>query len=88
MSRTATTQEEVKDELEGYLQEKGISNLFIHVVETMLLYKPDNPIQFIVDHLKKNYPDQITDGDPTSKSSVVGAVAEKIDTDILFCVYF
>jgi cAMP-dependent protein kinase regulator len=83
MSRTATTQEEVKNELEGYLQEKGISNLFIHVVETMLLYKPDNPIQFIIDHLKKNYPDQVTGGDGTAKSSVVAAMAEKLETDLL-----
>ncbi len=83
MSRTATTQEEVKDELENYLHDKGISNLFIHVVETMLLHKPDNPIQFIMDHLQKNYPDQITSGDPTSKSSVVAAVADRIDTDLL-----
>ena len=57
MSRTATTQEEVRDELETYLRDKGISNLFIHIG---LLHKPDNPIQFIMDHLRDNYPDQIT----------------------------
>ena len=83
MSRTATTQEEVRDELETYLRDKGISNLFIHIVETMLLHKPDNPIQFIMDHLRDNYPDQITSGDPTAKSSVVAAVAERVDTDLL-----
>ena len=36
MSRTATTQEEVRDELETYLRDKGISNLFIHIMYHLL----------------------------------------------------
>ena len=79
MSRTATTQEEVRDELETYLRDKGISNLFIHIVETMLLHKPDNPIQFIMDHLRDNYPADLG----RSNCKIYAAVAERVDTDLL-----
>lgn len=86
MSRhsTPTTQEEVKKELEDYLDEKGISNVFIHIVEHLLLQKPDNPIQFIIDHLSAKYPEAVSKGAPTQKSSVVGSVAGKEGNGLAF----
>ena len=45
-------------ELNDYLQSKNINQLFIQIVESLLIEKPDNPIGFIVQFLQKKYPDQ------------------------------
>ena len=45
---------------------QGISNVFIHCVEKLLLGKPDNPIQFIIDHLSNTYPESVMRGAPVS----------------------
>lgn len=34
------------------------NSLFIHIVERLLIEKPDNPIGFIVEYLAKRYPDE------------------------------
>ena len=49
---------EVQAELQEYLNSKNINNLFIQLVELMLIEKPDNPIAFIIEYLQKKYPDQ------------------------------
>ena len=46
----------VQNELQQYLNEKGVNSLFIKIVENLLLAKPENPIAFIVDYLMKNFP--------------------------------
>jgi cAMP-dependent protein kinase regulator len=53
---------------------KGISNVFIHCVEKLLLDKPDNPIQFIIDHLSSTYPESVMRGAPTQDESVAASL--------------
>jgi len=52
---------EVQAELQEYLNSKNINNLFIQVVEHLLIEKPDNPIAFIIEYLQKKYPDQASE---------------------------
>lgn len=47
----------VPNELQEYLDEKGISELFVTMVERLLINKPDNPIQFMIEHLFSSFPD-------------------------------
>ena len=57
-----TDAEGVQQELQDYLQQKGINTLFINIVESLLLAKPDNPIQHIIQYLQSNFPDQCLTG--------------------------
>jgi cAMP-dependent protein kinase regulator len=50
--------EGVQQELQDYLQKKGINTLFINLVESLLLAKPENPISHIIQYLQSNYPEQ------------------------------
>ena len=45
-------------ELNDYLQSKSINQLFIQIVEALLIEKPDNPIGFTVQFLQKKFPEQ------------------------------
>jgi cAMP-dependent protein kinase regulator len=49
---------DIQADLQDYLNVKGINTLFIKIVENLLIEKPDNPIQFIVKYLQREYPDQ------------------------------
>ncbi|GMH70330.1 hypothetical protein TrLO_g4817, partial [Triparma laevis f. longispina] len=40
---------DVQAELQDYLNSKNINTLFIQIVESLLIEKPDNPIGFIVE---------------------------------------
>eukprot|EP00968_Pinguiococcus_pyrenoidosus_P016019 scaffold1505_cov256-Pinguiococcus_pyrenoidosus.AAC.19 len=50
---------EVQAELQAYLNSKNINTLFIQIVESLLIEKPDNPIGFIVEYLRNRYPEQV-----------------------------
>jgi cAMP-dependent protein kinase regulator len=52
--------EGVQQELQDYLHKKGINTLFINLVESLLLAKPENPILHIIQYLQSNYPDEAT----------------------------
>ncbi|KDO16671.1 hypothetical protein SPRG_00979 [Saprolegnia parasitica CBS 223.65] len=52
--------EGVQQELQDYLQKKGINTLFINIVESLLLSKPDNPVLHIIQYLQTNFPEQAT----------------------------
>lgn len=52
--------EGVQQELQDYLHKKGINTLFINLVESLLLAKPDNPILHIIQYLQTNYPADAT----------------------------
>ncbi|KAJ8609019.1 hypothetical protein CTAYLR_010678 [Chrysophaeum taylorii] len=54
---TAESAAKHQAELNEYLQSKNINHLFIQIVESLLIEKPDNPIGFIVEFLQKKYPD-------------------------------
>lgn len=56
---TVMSGSEIQAQLQEYLISKGINSLFVNIVESLLIEKPDNPIQFIVDYLQKNYPDSV-----------------------------
>ena len=55
---TAESAAQHQAELNDYLQSKNINQLFIQIVESLLIEKPDNPIGFIVEFLQKKSPDQ------------------------------
>lgn len=55
-----TDAEGVQQELQDYLQQKGINTLFINIVESLLLAKPENPIMHIIQYLQNNFPEQCT----------------------------
>ena len=55
-----TSAEVVNAELTLYLKTKKIDDLFTSMVESLLLSTPDNPVQFIIDHLKAKYPEKFT----------------------------
>ena len=42
----------VQDELRNYLEEKDVKNLFVTMVEAILLEKPNTPVKFIAQFLK------------------------------------
>ena len=44
--------QDVQEELHQYLKEKELNTLFVSIVESILLEKPDEPIAFIVKFLK------------------------------------
>nr|CCA18200.1 cAMPdependent protein kinase regulatory subunit put [Albugo laibachii Nc14] len=48
----------VQQELQAYLQDKGINTLFISMVESLLLTKPDNPIAHIIEYLQTHFPEK------------------------------
>jgi cAMP-dependent protein kinase regulator len=52
--------EGVQQELQDYLHKKGINTLFINLVESLLLAKPENPILHIIQYLQANYPEEAT----------------------------
>ncbi|DBA04978.1 TPA: hypothetical protein N0F65_006980 [Lagenidium giganteum] len=53
-----TDAEGVQQELQDYLHKKNINTLFINLVESLLLAKPENPIAHIIQYLQTNYPDE------------------------------
>lgn len=59
--------EGVQQELQDYLHKKGINTLFINLVESLLLAKPENPILHIIQYLQANYPEEAT---PRSKAGL------------------
>lgn len=50
--------DEVEKELNDYMKEHNISDLFNHIAEALLLAKPEQPVRFILNYLIKEYPDQ------------------------------
>ncbi|EGZ29970.1 cyclic AMP-dependent protein kinase-like protein regulatory subunit [Phytophthora sojae] len=55
-----TDAEGVQQELQDYLHKKGINTLFINLVESLLLAKPENPILHIIQYLQTNFPEEAT----------------------------
>lgn len=79
---------DVQAELQQYLNSKNINSLFIQIVESLLIEKPANPIAFIIEYLKKQYPDQAKvafEGSPAAAESKAdsggGAAESKGNTD-------
>lgn len=52
---------EVQAELQQYLSSKNINSLFIQIVESLLIEKPENPIAFMVEYLLKQFPNETKD---------------------------
>lgn len=50
----------VEAELKTYVEDKGLDALFVGIVERILMAKPDNPVQFVVDYLRERYPDRVS----------------------------
>lgn len=58
----------VQDELHAYLEEKDVKNLFVTVVEAILLEKPASPVKFIAEFLKDKFPSEVDDIFTVSKN--------------------
>ena len=58
MTDTDDTLQAVHD----YVKVNDINALYVDMTEQMLMYKPENPIRFIVDYLSYKYPKQVTGG--------------------------
>ena len=43
--------QDVKEELQNYLKEKDINALFVSIVESLLIDKPEDPVSFIFQFL-------------------------------------
>lgn len=72
----STTEDGVQTELQDYLNSKGINSLFISIVEALLVSKPEKPIQFIVEYLHKNHPEELA-----TSSEPAAAVVNDDDDD-------
>ena len=52
------TTAEVQAELQQYLKDKNLNDIFVDIVENILLAKPNNPIGFIMKYILGKYPDE------------------------------
>jgi hypothetical protein len=43
---------DIHAELLQYLEDKKLRQIFVSIVEAILLHKPDNPVEYIVNFLK------------------------------------
>jgi cAMP-dependent protein kinase regulator len=53
---------DIEKELKSYIEKHDINNLFKTMAEALLLDKPENPHQFVVDYLAAKFPDAVTVG--------------------------
>lgn len=61
--------------MNDYLQSKSINQLFIQIVEALLIEKPDNPIGFTVQFLQKKFPEQAAIAGPPADVSIIATTA-------------
>lgn len=54
----ANKDRDTQAELHKYLAEKNINELFVSIVEAILLNRPENPIGFMANYLFEKYPEQ------------------------------
>ncbi|KAF0686158.1 Aste57867_22010 [Aphanomyces stellatus] len=73
--------EGVQQELQDYLQKKGINTLFINIVESLLLSKPENPVQHIIEYLKTNFPEQATSRKPDAPPVATGHHSDESESE-------
>lgn len=50
---------DIQQELQTYIDQHDVHKLVALMVESLLIEKPSNPIQYIVDYLGKKYPDKL-----------------------------
>jgi CRP-like cAMP-binding protein len=55
-----TTTEQISQELFEFLEKKNVKDVFGHITEQMLMYKPNNVVRFIVKTLQNDFPDEAT----------------------------
>ena len=55
-----TTTEAISQELFDFLERKNVKDVFTHITEQMLMYKPNNAVRFIVKTLQNDFPDEAT----------------------------
>ena len=58
---TMSTNTDLQQTLKDYLAEKNLNKLFVSIVESLLLERPDNVAAFIVSYLKENFPNDVED---------------------------
>jgi len=68
--------EAIQSELQKYLSEKDINGIFVKMTEQLLMEKPVNPLQFIVDYLAKEYPDKVSVNAPAGAVAAQSSIAD------------
>lgn len=58
-----------QQECNEYLQSKNVSSLFVQIVQSMLIEKPDDPILFTYEYLQSKFPDICKPPAPAAASS-------------------
>lgn len=83
---TAESAAKHQAELNEYLQSKNINQLFIQIVESLLIEKPEKPIAFIVEFLEKKFPGECRQEiQEIEKSDVeIGRIVAILESQILF----
>ena len=55
-----TTKEEIAQELFEFLEKKNVKDVFGHITEQLLMYKPSNVVRFVIRTLNNDFPDEAT----------------------------
>jgi cAMP-dependent protein kinase regulator len=61
MTNSSKAEQEPQTEVHKYLAEKNINELFVSIVEAILINRPDNPVAFISNYLFEKFPEQTQD---------------------------
>jgi len=61
MTNSSKEEKEPQTDVHTYLAEKNINELFVSIVEAVLISRPDNPIAFIANYLFEKFPEQTQD---------------------------
>jgi cAMP-dependent protein kinase regulator len=77
------TTSKVEAELQAYVTEKDLNRIFVACIEQMLMDKPTNPYQYVVDYFVKNYPEHVTVGGgvPSNVTSAAAAMGISAPAD-------
>lgn len=79
---TSETETLSQDVLNEYLREKNVNQLFVQIVEAMLIEKPENPITFTFQYLMKKYPsDCVMEGGGAAAAEPAAAAEDEPEYD-------
>jgi len=69
-----------QEEIESYFQNKKVYDLFEKLLKELVIYKPQHPIDYLIDRLKKKDTKRffITSGSGTERKEVALAVANEL----------
>lgn len=66
---------DIQQELQEYIDEHDVHKLIALMVESLLIEKPSNPVQFVVDYMRRKYPDKLAGAAAAAAGAGAGAGA-------------